>query len=111
MPTAPAHYCAAPGCSVLVPRGRKRCATHSRDKELDRGWAQDRGYTAAWARYSKDRLAQFPFCADPLRVHPVRVRATVTDHIVSARVAPERFWDPANHRSLCYACNQRVQRL
>jgi len=33
-----------------------------------------------------------------------RVRATVTDHIVSLRDGGARM-DPANHQSLCRSCN------
>jgi 5-methylcytosine-specific restriction endonuclease McrA len=33
-----------------------------------------------------------------------RVRATVTDHIVSLRDGGARL-DPANHQSLCRSCN------
>ena len=107
MPSAPPHYCAEPGCPALV-RGVSRCPTHAATLDRARGTAQQRGYTAAWARYSRDRLARHPFCVGyPLGIHPHRTKATVTDHIVSAKRAPDRFWDPTNHASLCHACNAR----
>lgn len=108
MPTAPPHYCAAPGCSTLVPRGTARCPVHRREQDVQRGTAHQRGYTKAWARYSADRLTAHPYCVGyPRGVHALRTRACVTDHIVSAQTAPDRFWDVSNHQSLCYACNAR----
>ena len=107
MPSAPPHYCAEPGCPVLV-RGRSRCPHHAQAQDVRRGTAQQRGYTSAWARYSQTRLAQYPFCVGyPRGFHRTPVRATLTDHIISAKRAPERFWDTSNHQSLCHACNTR----
>jgi 5-methylcytosine-specific restriction enzyme A len=92
--------CAKTGCPELVTKGRY-CARHRQAVEQARGTATARGYSKQWSRYSARRLAQHPFCTMCGRL------AEVTDHIVSARQAPARFWDETNHQSLCGACNRR----
>lgn len=101
------RFCLEVGCRNTVPRGR--CAACRRKREQRRGSRHDRGYTAAWAAYSADRLAQHPWCVGyPRGYHAgAPMLADVTDHIVSARRAPERFMDPTNHQSLCQDCNKR----
>lgn len=91
--------CATPGCPALVEHGH--CAGHATVREQARGTARQRGYDTTWARYSRRRLHQFPFCVRCGRL------AEVTDHIVPIRLAPERRLDPTNHQSLCADCNRR----
>jgi 5-methylcytosine-specific restriction protein A len=81
--------------------GHRLCPAHARARDAQRGSAEDRGYTAQWSRYSRARLDAHPFCVRCGRI------AEVTDHVVAARQAPGRFWDPTNHQSLCGACNRR----
>jgi 5-methylcytosine-specific restriction protein A len=95
-------FCSAPGCPVVVARGR--CAMH----RAARGSARARGYTSAWDRYSKARLSQHPWCAGyPSGCHAVPTLATCTDHIRSARGWPDLFWEVTNHQSLCDDCHRR----
>jgi 5-methylcytosine-specific restriction protein A len=58
--------------------------------------------TKRWERYSKWHLRGHPWCV------LCGARATVTDHIVPAHVAPELFFQEKNHRSLCNRCNVRA---
>src|SRR5262249_43977925 len=74
-------------------------STCARNTDRRRASSHQRGYTQAWARYSARRLSLHPFCV------LCGKRAQVTDHIVPARQAPEKFWNPKNHRSLCVRCN------
>lgn len=71
-----------------------------RATDAQRPSAQQRGYTAEWAKYSKQRLIEHPLCV-MCKAEGYIVKATCTDHIVPADVAPEKFWDESNHRSLC----------
>jgi 5-methylcytosine-specific restriction protein A len=96
--------CSKAGCPELVPKGGY-CPRHKRERSRNydawRGNRHERGYGSRWERYSRARLREFPFCVlcDRLAEH--------TDHIVSARDEPARFWDPTNHQSLCADCNRR----
>ena len=70
MPRRTPHPCATPGCPALVHPPASHCPSHTKQVDRQRGSAQKRGYTAAWARYSHDRLAQHPFCVGyPANVH------------------------------------------
>lgn len=69
-----------------------------------RGTAQQRGYTKAWSKYSKERLKQHPLCVMCKAAGKI-VKADLTDHIKPARYFPELFNDPSNHQSLCVTHN------
>lgn len=103
--------CPEPSCPAITPGGP--CDQHrkerSRLKEQHRGSARQRGYSSRWDAYSKARLAKHPWCVGfPHGYHGTeRVLATVTNHIVPVSRSPERFWDEANHESLCTSCNVR----
>lgn len=92
MPTKPPSY------------NQKQQAQRKASYERMRGTAQERGYTAAWARYSKARLIEYPLCVLCLAAGR-EVLAEVTDHIKPANVFPDLFWDVENHQSLCRSCN------
>lgn len=83
---------------------RKQQAQRKASYERMRGTAQERGYTARWARYSKARLMEHPLCVLCL-CEGKQVLATCTDHIKPAAAHPELFWDTDNHQSLCRSCN------
>jgi len=103
-----------PRCPTLVAKGRcSQCdevrnrARHERI-DADRGSRHERGYTNAWAAYSRRRLVEHPWCVGyPLGVHSEPTLAQCTDHVQSGRSRPDLFWDPANHQSLCHDCNKR----
>lgn len=113
MPSAALRPCAEPRCPELVKSGR--CAKHAKQVDRARGTATERGYDWAWAKYSKARLQRLPVCgmredgtldAEHSRcVQQGRTTpAEVTDHIVPMRQGGDK-WSPANHLSLCAACN------
>jgi 5-methylcytosine-specific restriction endonuclease McrA len=88
--------CLTPGCPNLVPRGRcATCAPHRAKPATDSRYGSQR-----WRDYTRNRLAQFPFC------HWCGKLARVTDHIEPVAVAPHRFWDESNHVSACWSCNR-----
>lgn len=68
-----------------------------------------RRYDARWQRASKQRLAQYPLCAECER-RGVATPATVTDHVVPHRGDAALFWDPANWQSLCKPCHDAKTR-
>jgi 5-methylcytosine-specific restriction protein A len=107
------RYCAQPGCSTLVDKGR--CATHARRADQARGTAQQRGYTSRWATYAAAFRQQHPFCgerADGTRdtVHSrcakdgLDTPAECVDHTIPLRQGGS-MWDETNHMSACQACN------
>jgi 5-methylcytosine-specific restriction protein A len=109
-------YCAEPGCSVIVARGR--CAAHARIVDRDRGTRQARGYGNRWARRARMFRARYPLCGmRPGDVAPVMSRcheerrttlADVVDHVVPHKGNPVLFWDELeNWQSLCFACHSR----
>jgi 5-methylcytosine-specific restriction protein A len=73
-----------------------------------RGTSTQRGYDAAWRRLRKAHLIANPLCVFHLAVGET-VAATVGDHIVSIRDAPERRLDPSNLQSLCKSCHDRLR--
>jgi 5-methylcytosine-specific restriction endonuclease McrA len=88
------------------------CATR---RDQARGGARQRGYDPAWDGYSRDWLARYPWCGQRLggqfdATHSrcvqrgLRVRASVTDHIV-ALADGGALLEPSNHQSLCISCN------
>lgn len=84
-------------------------------REVARGTARERGYDARWDVFSLNWLQRFPWCGQRAdgRLHDehskcarvgMRVRATVTDHIVALRDGGAHC-SPANSQSLCTRCN------
>ena len=62
--------------------------------------ATDRGYDAAWRRFSRPFLAARPSCLGCQAIGVTR-QATVVDHIVPHRGDPKLLWDPRNWQPLC----------
>jgi 5-methylcytosine-specific restriction enzyme A len=119
MPTAPPRPCRGNGgrCAALVTGPHGYCPTHTRPRERQRGTARQRGYSGTWDAYSRAWLVRHPWCGmrqdgacyaeDSACVQEGRrTRATCTDHIRAIRDGGAVF-DPANHQSLCGACNSR----
>jgi 5-methylcytosine-specific restriction protein A len=106
MPRPPLRLCAQQGCSARVPQGY--CALHRAVREHDRGTRTARGYDNQWLRLSKAYLAAHPWCVGyPQGVHPIRVLAEVTDHILPIKARPDLRLEPRNWQPLCRACNAR----
>lgn len=88
-------------CPRVAVRDRERKAR----ADARRPTARRRGYDRAWERARADWLAAYPscrWCGAP---------ATLVDHIVPIRTAPERRLDRNNFQSLCAGCHSgRKQR-
>lgn len=70
----------------------------SEDVRLSR---HERGYTNRWARYSKQRLLEHPWCVD-CDDEGFAALGRVTDHIVPPQGPNDPlFWAPTNHQTLC----------
>jgi 5-methylcytosine-specific restriction enzyme A len=100
--------CPTPRCPALTQGGH--CATHKRERrqvsDSHRGSARERGYTAAWDRYSKAFLRAHPLCVaceNEGRLTP----SAVTDHVIPHKGDAALFWDTANHQALCRQCHNR----
>jgi 5-methylcytosine-specific restriction protein A len=69
--------------------------------------ANDRGYTARWARYSRIYRLNNPLCADCFKRGILKPGGQV-DHIVAVTDKDDPlFWEPTNHQNLCIACHNR----
>ena len=108
MPTKPSRPCLAANCPNPVASGGY-CSDHATlARRYDDERADDpvrRLYkTRRWQQLSAWWLRGHPFCAHCGR------RATVTDHVIAAHVAPEKFFDSENLSALCVSCNTRKGR-
>jgi 5-methylcytosine-specific restriction endonuclease McrA len=104
MPLAPKRYCAVPGCSVLVERGR--CAPHAVALEHTRPNRDVRKwyYTLQWSHLRKSVLTDAAYtCAE---CGQIQLDLDV-DHIVKHEGDPTRFWNRANLQALCKPCHSR----
>jgi 5-methylcytosine-specific restriction enzyme A len=100
MPTSPLRFCLQPGCPERVKQGR--CQRHQSERNIAALSRKDRRYhTEQWTRLSRQRLADYPWCAKCPEL------AQVTDHVVPTWAAPNLFYEPSNLQSLCHACNRR----
>jgi 5-methylcytosine-specific restriction endonuclease McrA len=106
MPVAAIGYCPTPGCST---RSQGLCSQHRTARAATYQAKVPALHTQRWRRYSRQRLAQFPWCVGyPSGQHREAARlAECTDHILPARAYPELVWEPTNHQSLCHDCNRR----
>jgi 5-methylcytosine-specific restriction protein A len=108
MPSVPIRSCGgSPICpDPAVKDGR--CANHQRPERSEQAADWHRMYNGRWRKYRLGFLARNPLCGDPFGSHgKVLVAASVVDHIDAHRGDPAKFWDSANHRPLCIACNSR----
>lgn len=64
MPRFPDHPCKHPGCSRLVPKGKKYCDEHAGLHPEDTRSAAARGYGSRWQHLSKQYLRAHPLCVE-----------------------------------------------
>jgi 5-methylcytosine-specific restriction protein A len=119
MPQLASHPCATQGCSGLTKHARFCAICVAQGKASDRRpSAAARGYGPGWKIYRINYLRAHPFCADPFKIHGLRMDAqgrhnefipvaTRVDHIKPHRGDQELFWDPTNHQPLCERCHNR----
>jgi 5-methylcytosine-specific restriction enzyme A len=102
-------YCAEPGCSTIVPRGR--CAKHARALELERPHRAARRwyFTARWRALRRQVLEADPLCV-LCRVLGLTTVAVDVDHKEPHNGDPITFWDPRNLQGLCKAHHVRKTR-
>jgi 5-methylcytosine-specific restriction enzyme A len=69
--------------------------------------ANDRGYTARWAKYSRHYRKVNPLCVECQKRGIIKLAKHV-DHIkpISGPDDP-LFWDEENHQGLCTECHSR----
>jgi 5-methylcytosine-specific restriction protein A len=105
-----AVFCAAPGCGVIVERGR--CHAHTR------GSRHAQGYGNRWARRAAHFRTLYPLCGmRPGGLAPVMSRchdegrvtiAAQVDHVIPHKGNAALFWDElGNWQALCKACGAR----
>ena len=94
MPTRPRRACTAPGCGVLVSRGR--CDRHRHRHRREKTKA--RGYGGTWRKIRAGILRAEPMCR-----HCERAPATEVDHIVPLNAGGTNA--RANLQPLCKRCH------
>jgi 5-methylcytosine-specific restriction enzyme A len=104
LPVAPASGCRMPRCPHRAVR-RGCCGLHARDLERERRQStrHDSLYTKRWRAESKAFLArpenaQCADCGQP---------SELVDHRIPHKGDAQLFWDRANWRPSCGACNRR----
>lgn len=110
MPTSPPSFCTK-NCGTLVFGGGQcpECLNETRkqsDRQRPNGYR--RGYTTEWAKFSRQFLAENPYCASPAcRALPAwaRTPATDVDHTDGhSRTCPHRY-DTTHLQPLCHPCH------
>ena len=93
---APLRFCASPGCSERVRRGR--CEKHQRERDTASREMKDPRYsTAAWQRARREVLDEKgPWCVYCLEESGKRTVATCVDHRVPSWASGVEFTDKAN---------------
>ncbi len=85
-----------------------------REVDRDRGSARERGYTTAWDKASKARLAAHPlclYCEHGAFGAPRASAATLTDHFYPQRRFSGVFWRSEWWVSCCADCHAAKQSL
>jgi 5-methylcytosine-specific restriction protein A len=72
--------------------------------DQQRGSSAARGYSSDWTKLRNIFINENPLCAHCLARGEIKA-ATLVDHIVPVRVAPERRLDKTNLQSLDDACH------
>lgn len=109
MPEAALRPCSGdPRCPELTKGGpcEKHLRRRRRASDQRRGSARARGYTTRWEKYSRARLALHPLCVRCLKAGRTTAGA-VTDHEEPHGGDERKFWDSANHQTLCKQCHDR----
>jgi 5-methylcytosine-specific restriction enzyme A len=104
MPLAPRRYCAYPGCSVLVAKGR--CAPHAVAREHTRRNRDVRQWycSVRWFALRRELLVDAAYtCAHCGIIHT----DLAVDHIIKHEGNPEMFWNRANLQTLCFRCHSK----
>lgn len=81
-----------------------------RDREADqrRGSSRERGYTGAWERASKARLARHPLC-EYCALDGCVTPATLTDHLYPHQGDRDLFWRSEWWVSSCDSCHSGMK--
>tara|TARA_R110002095_G_scaffold117928_1_gene102850 strand:+ start:582 stop:950 length:369 start_codon:yes stop_codon:yes gene_type:complete len=85
-------------CPICLKAG---CKCGSTNRTFDDGRKR---YDYQWRKYRLSYLADHPLCVSCL-ANDETTEATVVDHIIPVRIAPERFYDVTNHQALCATCH------
>jgi 5-methylcytosine-specific restriction protein A len=77
-------------------------------RDVQRGSAHQRGYTAEWRREALRFLVDRPLCECELhQAKPDAPAARVVDHIKPHHGDPVLFWDRSNWQALAKRCHDR----
>lgn len=107
-----------PRCPDVAVEGERFCRRHLAAKFAQQDSSSARGYTRAWADFSRKWLALHRWCGErqDFRLHAehslcvqqgLRTRAEVTDHIDPLRLDRTKQFAVEGLQSLCRACHNR----
>ena len=105
MPWKDRKRCSHQRCINLVKVGEIYCAVHRPLHRTDyarKHPEHQKLYDSRWSKYRTWYLQRHPLCTNYNVCHNA---ATVVDHIIDHVGNYDRFWDMANHQSLCAACH------
>jgi 5-methylcytosine-specific restriction endonuclease McrA len=123
MPFAPKKPCSAPHCPNLTEHGKSRCPDHQRQYDAQRPTARARGYTARWAKTSRQFRERWPLCGQKADgttdtvnswcAKEGRVQiAECVQHIVPHQGEGDpNFYLESNLMSSCNKCNNKRRAL
>src|SRR5579864_3161814 len=102
------RVCRARTCGQPSVRGSVFCEKHSKEppeSQRVRGETDLMYGTVRWFRFRSWLLPQNPMCQKLTKGQPCRNPAHVVHHLISPRVRPDLFIDPANVVCLCDHCH------
>lgn len=112
MPTSPLSLCLEPDCDRLVPFGK--CEEHTTDDKRTadrrRPNGYQRGYTSAWAAFSKRYLDNHPLCVgvDCMALPEWnRTPATDVDHMHGHSRTCSHRYNEGHLQALCHPCHAK----
>lgn len=106
MPMKPMTPCSHPGCPELS--AGRYCDKHqkqvTKEYDLRRGSATQRGYDGLWRKARWRYLAEHPLCVECKKAGKLTPANTI-DHIKPHKGDKALFWDESNWQSLCHRCH------
>jgi hypothetical protein len=97
--------CRVAGCETLVTT--KYCGKHQHDNPRSNQTTNPCYLTTAWRKCTKWIQNRNPVCQKINNGVQCMRLSTLTHHLISPRVAPDRLLDPTNLVALCARCHPR----
>lgn len=107
-PSRSLRPCAHPACAALVQVGQRYCPAHAPAHKQDYARRhpeyQELYNNQRWRDYRKMFLAEHPLCVN---FAECKQPADTVDHKEPHHGEWDKFWNPANHQSMCSQCHNK----